>query len=73
MRDRGKYIKTNKPNKKSASVNYDLNNLNKCKKVTNARKNVNNFFNMYINDIKKVHIENNIDNNINKKAYKKKS
>ena len=73
MRSGGKNIKINKPNNKSTSINYDLNNLNKCKKVTNARKNVNNFFNMYINDIKKVHIENNIDNNINKKAYKKKS
>ena len=73
MRYGGKNIKINKPNNKSTSINYDLNNLNKCKKVTNARKNVNNFFNMYINDIKKVHIENNIDNNINKKTYKKKS
>ena len=77
-------ITTKKINKQATSIKYELNSLNKLKKVTNAPTNLINFLNMHVNRIKnnddniknthnklinKVHIENNSANSITKKTH----
>ena len=57
-------ITTKKVNKQATSIKYELNSLNKFKKVTNTPTNLINFLNMHINriknnnDILKIHIIN---------------
>ena len=45
-------INTKKINKQAISIKYELNSLNKLKKVTNAPTNLINFLNTHINRIK---------------------